>query len=68
VNGNHYSKYYLLVNDIYFQWSNFVQIMHTLQGEKQKYFVQQQEVVQNDVQWSFTVIQNRFEIIQNPFS
>ncbi len=42
--------------------------MHTLQGEKQKYFVQQQEVVQNDVQWSFTVIQNRFEIIQNPFS
>lgn len=34
VNGNTYSKYYLLVDEIYPRWSIFVQAIHELQGKK----------------------------------
>ncbi len=47
---------------------NIQQIINEPQGEKCKQYVQQHEVVRKDVEQNFKALQNRFAIVQNPFS
>lgn len=64
-NGIIYLQYYLLTNDIYFQWFYFVQTIHKLQDAKFFFFAKMQEEVKKDVERCLGVLQSRFHIIQN---
>jgi len=45
VNGCQYDWYYLLTDDIYPEWSCFVQSIHQPQDEKRNHFAERQEAV-----------------------
>ena len=66
VNGQEYSRYYLLAYGIYPPWSCFVQSIHEPDDEKRKHFASRQEACRKDVERCFGVLQARFSIIRNP--
>jgi hypothetical protein len=59
VNRNQHSRYYLLVDGIYPQWSCFVQTIHSPQDEKRAHYSKMQESTRKDVEQCFGVLQTR---------
>jgi hypothetical protein len=66
VNGHVYSRYYLLTDGIYPQWSCFLQPIHEPQGEKKEHYTKMQSAPRKDVEPAFGVLQARWEIVKNP--
>lgn len=66
VNGVEYNRAYLLVDDIYPEWSMFISTVHMPQSEKLCHFARCQEGARKDVESSFGVLQARFEIVKRP--
>jgi hypothetical protein len=66
VNGHKYSRYYLLADGNYPQWSCFLQPIHASQGEKQKHYTKMQSGARQDVEQTFEVLQARWEVVKNP--
>ncbi|KAF8396461.1 hypothetical protein HHK36_018083 [Tetracentron sinense] len=66
INSNDYGMGHYLADGIYPQWSIFVKIVSSPQGNKQKYFTTTQESARNDVEHAFGVLQARFAIVGGP--
>ena len=56
VNRKDYNRYYLLADEIYSQWSCFVQNIHEPGDEKRKHFAKRQETCRKDVERCFGVL------------
>jgi hypothetical protein len=66
VNEIEYSRYYLLADGFYPQWSCFIQTTHEPSNEKRAHFAKRQEACQKNVEQCFGILQAHFAIIQNP--
>jgi hypothetical protein len=66
VNGHEYSRYYLLADGIYPQWSCFLQPILAPQGEKREHHTKMQSGARKDVECAFRVLRARWEVVKNP--
>ncbi|XP_074267325.1 uncharacterized protein LOC141590653 [Silene latifolia] len=66
VNGSHYNTGYYLTDEIYPQWTTFIQSIPLPQTPKYRLFTERQEAARKDVERAFGVLQARFAVIRKP--
>ncbi|XP_048601104.1 uncharacterized protein LOC125580545 isoform X1 [Brassica napus] len=66
VNNHTYRMAYYLTDEIYPNWSTFIQSIPLPQGPKAELFAERQESTRKDVERAFGVLQSRFAIVKNP--
>uniref|UniRef100_A0A0D3BQH3 No apical meristem-associated C-terminal domain-containing protein n=1 Tax=Brassica oleracea var. oleracea TaxID=109376 RepID=A0A0D3BQH3_BRAOL len=65
VNNHTYRMAYYLTDEIYPNWSTFIQSIPLPQGPKAELFAERQESTRKDVERAFGVLQSRFAIVKN---
>jgi hypothetical protein len=66
INGRHYNKGYYLADGIYPKWASFVKSMSSPILPKEVEFVKEQEGCRKDIERTFGVVQERFDVVWFP--